>query len=123
MTTILIKAEYEGQKLIADDYTLIKKGQCRLCKQKVEPYSEAYVGKVFYGVLIAYKYDMASGYCRECAKLKADEVNRERSTDTPYEVDTIRGCHGKETHYMSNGLVIEDLTPYDREYQERHFDE
>lgn len=116
-TKIYIKPELEGKyKQVADDWTVISIKNCRRCKEEIKPYKEVYVGKIYCASWIEYVYKYGCGYCASCAAVKAAEHNVQRHIEPPYVVDTIYGVHGKETKVYNNGLTVEELTPYDYEY-------
>lgn len=117
-TIIDIKNEIDEDTglVIAEDWTLIQRGYCRKCKQKIKHWPGVFVGRTFYCSWIETHYRESSGYCLDCARQKAETDTQNRPYSPPVEVDVVRGPHGKETHKYDNGLEVEDLTPYDDDY-------
>lgn len=62
-------SETDYEHIIAEDLSVIKKGFCRICKNKIKHYDTKYFRKELRdGTAESFEHSEKSDYCKECAK-------------------------------------------------------
>ena len=106
--------EPDYSRIVADDFSVINRGNCRVCKQKIKPYRNKYYERHYScGNLFSFELSMQNDYCEACAIQKAKKYILADDTMPPKkEVREFSkdGLILSRTIYQ-DGSEIEELTP------------
>lgn len=108
--------EVEKDKIIADDWTLIRPGHCRRCKGKIKPWTGSFIGAYYFCCRVELEIGQQSGYCKTCAKIKAAEFSNQYGYTPPLVTERYTDVYGTEHVKYEDGSGTEFIGAGDTRY-------